>query len=491
MNKLCISLFLILKFIYFSSMSIADNLNAQVVDVGAGLCVPIKIEGEEQTYQLLYGAGGQNDGTNICKNAVDTFFKDSDKIDLMIISHGDDDHLYDADEIIENYEVKELIRIGFDSGTSAWDKFNQAINNQGLERDTTVCRSNQNKIIERKFLKAKVILATRNCTKAGDNKDRDSIMARIELGDYSMMLTGDAEEETIISSRDLSFDTIADIIIAPQQGSENAALPKYFVSDRVDQAQDQLVVFSSGNKHEYPRAIVASGYQRLGILSKNMFRTDLGGLPEGEKEWKFCTQNIGEDPIGDDSISITWTDQGYRVDVMYVSESIPYHCAVEGFPTILDGNTLGLGGKRISLYGIDAPEKDQKCKDERDKQYNCGEEAIEALKMEISGHHIECFQVPEVRAELIPYVRDYDMIATCYFTDEAGDSINLNKRIVEKGWAIAVRRNYQDQFEPMPPHYVPWASDYTYYERTAQANQAGIWAGYFIPPVEWKRGQRF
>ena len=483
MNKLGISLFLILKFIYFSSIASADSLNAQVVDVGAGLCVPIKIEGEEQTYQLLYDAGGQNDETNLCKNAVDTFFNDSDTIDLMIISHADDDHLYDADEIIENYEVKELIRIGFDSGTSAWDKFNQAINNQGLKRDTTVCRSNQNKIIERKFSKAKVILATRNCTEAEDDKDRDSIMARIELGDYSMMLTGDAEEKTIISSRDLSFDTIADIIIAPQQGSENAASPEYFVSNQVDQAQNQFVVFSSGNKHEYPRAVVASGYQRLGLLSKNMFRTDLGGLPEGEKEWKFCTQNIGEDPIGDDSISITWTDQGYRVNVMYIRASISNDCAIEGFPTILDGNTLGLGGRRISLYGIDAPEKNQKCKDERDKQYNCGEKAIEALEMEINGHHIECSEVFEDRAKLIPYIRDYDMLAICYFTDETGNSINLNERIVEKGWAI-VARNHQYQFEPIQQYY-------TYYERIAQENRAGIWAGYFIPPVEWKRGQRF
>lgn len=52
---------------------------------------------------------------------------------------------------------------------------------------------------------------------------------------------------------------------------------------------------------------------------------------------------------------------------------------VEGFPKVVDGDTLDFSGTRVRLFGIDAPETKQSCTANKGGEYMCGEQCSACL----------------------------------------------------------------------------------------------------------------
>ncbi len=132
-----------------------------------------------------------------------------------------------------------------------------------------------------------------------------------------------------------------------------------------------------------------------------------------------------------------------------------------GTATIIDGDTLIIKGKRIRLYGIDAPESPQYCIKNR-KSYRCGKQAGIALSKKIYQRTIQCEQRTIDRYKRI--------VAVCRL-----GSIDLNRWMVLQGWAVAYRK---------------YSLAYLYEEKVAKNAKTGIWAGSFVKPHRWRRGER-
>lgn len=133
-----------------------------------------------------------------------------------------------------------------------------------------------------------------------------------------------------------------------------------------------------------------------------------------------------------------------------------------GVATVVDGDTLNLHGTRIRLHGIDAPESAQLCLDAGGQRWRCGQRAAMALADRIGRAPVRCRRTDTDR-----YSR---MIAVCFRGEE-----DLNAWMVAEGWAVAYRR---------------YSRDYVSQEDAARAARAGIWAGSFVMPWDWRRGQR-
>jgi endonuclease YncB( thermonuclease family) len=134
---------------------------------------------------------------------------------------------------------------------------------------------------------------------------------------------------------------------------------------------------------------------------------------------------------------------------------------VVGVASVIDGDTLEIHDQRIRLHGIDAPESGQSC--EKDgKQYRCGQQAALALADKIGQALIRCEQ-----RDIDRYKRT---VAVCRLGVE-----DLNGWMVRQGWTIAYRQ---------------YSRDYVDDESAAQAAKAGIWAGRFIEPSKWRRGDQ-
>ena len=129
---------------------------------------------------------------------------------------------------------------------------------------------------------------------------------------------------------------------------------------------------------------------------------------------------------------------------------------------LADGDSFRIGEHCYRLYGIDAPELHQDCKDVDGKAWPCGTRARTELRRIIATHPLECRSVETDRFGRI--------VATC----RAG-SRDIAEEMVRAGYATASGR-------PGVP------SPYEDAQRQARAAKRGLWAGTFQMPREWRRG---
>ncbi len=126
---------------------------------------------------------------------------------------------------------------------------------------------------------------------------------------------------------------------------------------------------------------------------------------------------------------------------------------LEGRASVADGDTITVGGERVRLKGMDAPEFDQICKMDG-TDYACGRQARDHLKRLIGKKSVTCSGNERDR-----YNR---LLAICL----AGGT-DLNKTMVEAGWAVSF-------------------GDYHAEETSARNNRRGLWAGRFDRPQSWR-----
>jgi endonuclease YncB( thermonuclease family) len=134
---------------------------------------------------------------------------------------------------------------------------------------------------------------------------------------------------------------------------------------------------------------------------------------------------------------------------------------------ITDGDTLTLNGSPHRLDGIDAPETDQVCLDEKGAQWTCGIEARDQLKKYVGNRDVRC-----EGNKFDPLYRNR-RISVCRVE---GDTVSLNQWLVREGWAL--------NFEPYAKGRFKADQD------EARKNRAGLWKGCFIEPQTLRRWSR-
>lgn len=128
---------------------------------------------------------------------------------------------------------------------------------------------------------------------------------------------------------------------------------------------------------------------------------------------------------------------------------------------VIDGDTLEIGGERVHLYGLDAPEPEQQC-EHYGRFWPCGAEAGTVLERTIGERHLDC----QARGES----DDGDKLVTCSI-----GPVSINEAMLTTGMAVAL---------PDAP------AAYAAAEEAAREAQRGIWAGRFVRPAEWRQGER-
>lgn len=133
---------------------------------------------------------------------------------------------------------------------------------------------------------------------------------------------------------------------------------------------------------------------------------------------------------------------------------------ISGAATVIDGDTLEIEGRRVRLFGIDAPELGQTCS--RDGEtWACGEEASSQLRALAGAAPVNCRG-----DELDQYDR---LVAIC-----STGALELNRTMVTEGWATAFRQ---------------YSSAYVADETRARARRQGLWDSTFALPAEYRIAQ--
>ena len=144
-----------------------------------------------------------------------------------------------------------------------------------------------------------------------------------------------------------------------------------------------------------------------------------------------------------------------------VSAETAHRVIAEGQASVVDGDTLVVGGKEITLYGIDAPEFKQTCKF-RKKTIRCGVLSSDALRDLITG-------ATKITCTDRGRDREGRRLGLC-----SADGFDIGRNMVHTGWALAWRR---------------YSHIYIKTEDKAKAAKRGLWRGPFEHPREWRKKQ--
>lgn len=134
---------------------------------------------------------------------------------------------------------------------------------------------------------------------------------------------------------------------------------------------------------------------------------------------------------------------------------------LSGPAQVVDGDSLSVSGFSVRLFGVDAPEGKQTC-NRAGSVWACGEEAATQLRNMIGDASLRC-----TGRGVDTYGRT---VAVCTVA-----GIELNRAMVQAGWATAFRK---------------YSQDYVVEEARAKAARRGIWGSEFQLPEDYRAAQR-
>jgi endonuclease YncB( thermonuclease family) len=144
--------------------------------------------------------------------------------------------------------------------------------------------------------------------------------------------------------------------------------------------------------------------------------------------------------------------------LLVVGTTSPHAENLMGVPRILDGDTVEIRGIKVRLEGIDAPEVNQFCLDDKSQPRECGKGVRDRLIEKSAGRSWTC----HVSGQDV-YRRS---LAFCYVGGE-----DIQRWMVRSGFALSFRR---------------YSHAYDADEATAREAHAGLWSGAFIAPWDWR-----
>jgi beta-lactamase superfamily II metal-dependent hydrolase len=274
-----------------------------------------------------------------------------DKLDYFIATHPHPDHIGGADEVINAIKVGTVIDNGVDLSTPApsptpakkgarpaptpkpaknskiksinsfFDEYKDAVAKSGAQHE----KAEPGKKYDLGGGAILTVLApsepffTKEQMKTGGNDtNANSIVLRLDYGDFSMLLMGDAEEQTEARLLGKDLNLQATVIKIAHHGS------RYATSDNfLKRVQPEAAIISDGgwNRYGHPAQAVLD---RLKAINAKVYRTDLQGEISLTTHGKVDSGKFYEIKTAKDSTEDIWTGREGQKDDSSRSGFIAY-----------------------------------------------------------------------------------------------------------------------------------------------------------------------
>jgi competence protein ComEC len=214
------------------------HINMTVLDVGQGLAVAV----QTATHWLIYDTGPKyNSGTDSGQTVLLPFLRSQqvDKLDTVMISHGDSDHIGGAETLLNSIPTAQVIT---------------SVPAQLSAYKPTACMAGQSWLWDE--VKFTVLAPDHVFESDNDN----SCVLRIDSKQGSVLLTGDIEaiaEQQLVSRYGEKLK--ANVLLAPHHGSKTSSTLAFLNAV----APDSIIIPAGYlNQFHHPHPDVLSRYQQ-------------------------------------------------------------------------------------------------------------------------------------------------------------------------------------------------------------------------------------
>lgn len=207
------------------------------------------------------------------------------KIELIIMTHPDADHINGLVEVLKNYQVDEVIETGVTNDNKAYAEWQKLIKDKNI-KDTIAKKGDKIDLgegVELNFMWPESNLAGQKI----ENTNNTSIVNFLDWGNMDVALTGDAETAVLDKIAEENSGIKIEILKQAHHGSKNGVSQKFYETFKPD-----VSVISVGAKNRYGHPDQDT-LDILGKLGIKIYRTDEQGTIKAiieQNSYKIETQ---------------------------------------------------------------------------------------------------------------------------------------------------------------------------------------------------------
>jgi competence protein ComEC len=255
------------------------ELQVHVLDVGLGDSVLIVAPSGKT---VLVDAGPPGAG----KKVLDALKRAGvDHIDLFVASNAHADHVGGADDVLKGVQVGQVMYSGVPQTTREYDDFLKAVQ----QKNVSLVKAQPGQTVDlgdgavlRVLAPIEPIFEAKDLAAGGNVPNANSVVMRLDYGEFSMLLAGDAEEQTERRMVEKGADFAAEVLKVAHHGSKYATSADFLKRGGFRRA---VISTSGDNRYGLPSP---ETLDRLKAANVKLYRTDLEGeitiSTRGQKE---------------------------------------------------------------------------------------------------------------------------------------------------------------------------------------------------------------
>lgn len=216
-----------------------------VLDVGQSLATVI----QTAEHVLVFDTGSKSPyGFDMGEVVVAPWLRSQGikKLDMLMVSHGDNDHRGGADYLLAKFPIKQI-------STNEVDNFPQP-----LSQDLRLCLAGQTWVWD----EVKFEVLSPNTKFVHTKKNNQACVLKVSNANHALLLPSDIEQATEQGLLDQGANLQAEVLLVPHHGSKTSSSTKFLQG-----VTPSLAIVSSGylNRFNHPHPQIVERYQALGV----------------------------------------------------------------------------------------------------------------------------------------------------------------------------------------------------------------------------------
>ncbi len=231
-------------------------------------------------YNILIDGGSYSQRFDCGERVVTPFLrrKGVGKIDLLVVTHPDNDHVGGLISVVDHIKIDEVITGSYGLTSPTYDRFVEKLGkNKCKDANPSIIRDNGFKV---EVLSDQYQGILKNSESEMNN---NSVVIKITYKDASFLFTGDIEKQAERRLLELNADVSADVLKVPHHGSNSSSTYEF-----IRAVSPSVAVISVGyrNVFGHPHTPVIRRYEKANV---KIYRTDINGavtiITDGRYGW--------------------------------------------------------------------------------------------------------------------------------------------------------------------------------------------------------------